>query len=72
MPFHGNDRVLLIDDLVATGGTANAAIDLIRKSGARWWRQPLSSTCPISAELRSSGRRASRCTRWSNSKESDA
>ena len=69
--IHGNDRVLLIDDLVATGGTANAAIDLIRKSEARWWRQPL-STCPISAELRSSGRRASRCTRWSNSKESDA
>ncbi len=27
------DRVLLIDDLVATGGTAGAAIDLIRKSG---------------------------------------
>ena len=27
------DRVLLIDDLVATGGTANAAIELIRKSG---------------------------------------
>ena len=32
-PVHANDRVLLIDDLVATGGTANAAIDLIRKSG---------------------------------------
>jgi len=27
------DRVLLVDDLVATGGTADAAIDLIRKSG---------------------------------------
>jgi len=27
------DRVLLIDDLIATGGTANAAIDLIRESG---------------------------------------
>jgi len=27
------DRILLIDDLIATGGTANAAIDLIRKSG---------------------------------------
>ena len=31
--IHRDDRVLLIDDLVATGGTANAAIDLIRKSG---------------------------------------
>ena len=27
------DRILLIDDLIATGGTANAAIDLICKSG---------------------------------------
>jgi adenine phosphoribosyltransferase len=27
------DRVLLIDDLIATGGTANAAIELICKSG---------------------------------------
>ena len=27
------DRVLLIDDLIATGGTADAAIDLIRQSG---------------------------------------
>ena len=26
-------RVLLVDDLIATGGTAGAAIDLIRKSG---------------------------------------
>src|SRR4029078_12626197 len=27
------DRILLIDDLIATGGTATADIDLIRKSG---------------------------------------
>ncbi len=27
------DRILLIDDLIATGGTAAAATDLIRKSG---------------------------------------
>jgi adenine phosphoribosyltransferase len=27
------DRILLVDDLIATGGTAGAAIDLIRKSG---------------------------------------
>ena len=29
----GGMTVLLIDDLIATGGTAGAAIDLIRKSG---------------------------------------
>lgn len=29
-----NDRVLMVDDLIATGGTARATLDLIRKSGA--------------------------------------
>ena len=29
------DRVLLVDDLIATGGTADAAIDLIRDSGGQ-------------------------------------
>ena len=28
------DQVLLVDDLIATGGTACAAIQLIRKAGA--------------------------------------
>ncbi|SHO62612.1 adenine phosphoribosyltransferase [Pseudoxanthobacter soli DSM 19599] len=27
------DRVLVVDDLIATGGTAEAAIDLVRRSG---------------------------------------
>ena len=27
------DRILLVDDLIATGGTACAAVDLIRQSG---------------------------------------
>jgi adenine phosphoribosyltransferase len=27
------DKILLIDDLIATGGTAGAAIDLIQKTG---------------------------------------
>jgi len=31
----GDDRVLVVDDLVATGGTAAAAVDLVRRSGAR-------------------------------------
>jgi adenine phosphoribosyltransferase len=29
-----NQRVLVVDDLIATGGTAAAAIELVRKSGA--------------------------------------
>jgi len=31
--IHKGDRVLLIDDLIATGGTAEAATELIRRSG---------------------------------------
>ena len=30
----GGDRVLLIDDLIATGGTAEAAVKLLRQAGA--------------------------------------
>ncbi len=29
-----NDRVLVVDDLIATGGTAQATVDLVRQSGA--------------------------------------
>ncbi len=32
--FDKNDRVLLIDDLLATGGTAKASCDLVEKLGA--------------------------------------
>lgn len=32
--FHHGEKVVLIDDLLATGGTAGAAISLIQKSGA--------------------------------------
>lgn len=31
--IHDGARVLLVDDLIATGGTADAAIELIRRSG---------------------------------------
>ena len=29
-----NDRVLVVDDLIATGGTAKATVDLVERSGA--------------------------------------
>lgn len=32
--FDGNDKVLLIDDLLATGGTAKASCELVEKLGA--------------------------------------
>lgn len=32
--LNGNDRILLIDDLIATGGTAKASCELIEKLGA--------------------------------------
>jgi len=35
MPLDSNDRVLLIDDLLATGGTAKASCELVEKLGAR-------------------------------------
>jgi adenine phosphoribosyltransferase len=31
--IHKGEKVLLVDDLIATGGTADAAIELIRRSG---------------------------------------
>jgi len=33
--FDNNDRVLLIDDLLATGGTAKASCELVEKLGAK-------------------------------------
>ncbi|UWE09420.1 adenine phosphoribosyltransferase [Actinacidiphila bryophytorum] len=33
--FDPEDRVLVIDDVLATGGTAEASLELIRRSGAR-------------------------------------
>lgn len=32
--IHAGERVILVDDLIATGGTASAAVDLLRRLGA--------------------------------------
>ena len=39
-------RVLLVDDLIATGGTMLAAIKLLQRLGANVVEAPPSSTCP--------------------------
>ncbi|MBL7157721.1 MAG: adenine phosphoribosyltransferase, partial [Candidatus Omnitrophica bacterium] len=33
--FEGGKRVLILDDLLATGGTTNAAIELVKKLGGK-------------------------------------
>ena len=35
--FNSNDRILIHDDVLATGGTANAAGSLVERSGAEVW-----------------------------------
>ena len=59
------ERVLLIDDLIATGGTALAAVDLLSRRGADdRRRRASSSTCPISAERPACEPPASMSPRW--------
>ena len=33
MPIRPGERILIVDDLIATGGTAEAAAKLVRRSG---------------------------------------
>ena len=57
------ERVILVDDLIATGGTAVGAVKLLQKIGADVVAACSSSTCPTSAGRRSSPSWAWRCTR---------
>ena len=43
------ERVVLVDDLIATGGTAEARSSCCGSSAPRCWPPASSSTCPISA-----------------------
>ena len=45
----GRRAVMLVDDLIATGGTALAAVELLSQAGARSSPPPSWSTCPSSA-----------------------
>ena len=57
------ERVILVDDLIATGGTAVGAVQLLPSSASRWSRPASSSTCRTSAGRRSSPNWACRCAR---------
>ena len=65
------ERVLLVDDLIATGGTAEAAAALIARWGPRWSSAASSSTCPTSAGASASKPKASRSSRCANLKGSN-
>ncbi len=57
------ERVILVDDLIATGGTAIAATNLFARSAPTSSPPASSSICPISAERASCATSASRCGR---------
>jgi len=62
------DRVLLVDDLIATGGTALAAIKLLRKAGAKIAGGGLPSVpCLSFRAIPSSPHKASMSAIWSGS-----
>ena len=57
------ERVILVDDLIATGGTAEAAVKLLKQVGADVPPPASSSICRSSAAPRKSGSSACRCAR---------
>ena len=61
------EKTILVDDLIATGGTAEAAVKLLKEIGADVVAASSSSTCPTSAARRRSRRSACRSGRWWNS-----
>lgn len=46
-------KVLVVDDLLATGGTVWSTAELVRQLGERLWASPFSSSCPSSREGKS-------------------
>lgn len=65
------EPVLLVDDLIATGGTAIAAVELCVSSRPRWSGRRSSSTCRISAAARGSPSSGCSATRSCRSKATE-
>ena len=63
------EKVILVDDLIATGGTAEGAVKLSSSNRAPTCSPPVSSsTCRSSAVRTRYGSLACRCARWSRSR----
>jgi adenine phosphoribosyltransferase len=60
---HPGERVILVDDLIATGAPRRAPSNFCARSAPRWWPPVLSSTYLISVGRRNCGRWTCRCER---------
>jgi adenine phosphoribosyltransferase len=60
---HPGERVILVDDLIATGAPRRAPSNFCARSAPMWWPPVLSSTYLISVGRRNCGRWTCRCER---------
>ena len=60
--FEPGDRVLIVDDVLATGGTAEAAVELVRRAGAEVVGSRVLMELAFLRAASALARRASTCT----------
>jgi orotate phosphoribosyltransferase len=53
-PFRAGDRVVVVEDVITTGGSALRAVEAVRAAGGEWWGSSPWSTARRAAARRSS------------------